>query len=64
MESAALYAFASATGMPVLCFAHVTNTMAVDHGDFEKGADQGAPDSLRLVEGLLSQGLDGLLPAR
>jgi len=64
MESAALYAFAAATGMAILCFAHVTNTMAVDHGDFEKGADQGAPDSLRLVEGLLSQGLDGLLTAR
>ena len=61
MESAALYAFASASGLPILCFAHVTNNMAVDHGDFEKGADQGAPDSLRLVEGLLSQGLEELL---
>lgn len=37
MEAAALYAFAEARGKPVACFAHVTNQMAVEEGDFEKG---------------------------
>lgn len=63
MESAALYAFAAASATPILCFAHVTNTMAVDPGDFEKGAEQGAVDSLRLVEALLSEGVEALLGA-
>ena len=54
-------AFARATGNPVLCFAHVTNTMAVADNDFEKGDAHGALDSLQLLEGLLSGGLDGLL---
>jgi len=53
MESAALYAFAAAKARPVLCFAHVTNTMAVTEVDFEKGAAQGALDSLRLLETLI-----------
>ena len=42
MEAAALYAFASVRNRPVLCLAHVTNRMAVDPGDFEKGEDDGA----------------------
>lgn len=46
MEAAALYAFAQARGKPVVCLAHVTNTMAVNEGDFEKGADNGARLSL------------------
>jgi uridine phosphorylase len=37
MEAAALYAFAQARQRDVLCFAHVTNRMAIDEGDFEKG---------------------------
>ena len=49
MEAAALYAFARARGRPVLCFAHVTNQMAVEAGDFEKGEDDGARASLRVV---------------
>lgn len=49
MEAAALYAFARARARPVLCFAHVTNRMAVDAGDFEKGDDDGARDSLLVV---------------
>jgi uridine phosphorylase len=61
MESAALYAFAAAKAHPVLCFAHVTNTMAVTEVDFEKGDAQGALDSLRLLDALLSGGLDNLL---
>ncbi|HEX4178393.1 MAG TPA: nucleoside phosphorylase [Rhizomicrobium sp.] len=49
MEAAALYAFAQARRRPVLCFAHVTNQMARIEGDFDKGADDGARDSLELI---------------
>lgn len=47
MEAAALYAFAEARGNPVLCFAHLTNTMARNEGDFEKGEAFG---SLKMME--------------
>lgn len=49
MEAAALYAFAKARKREVLCFAHVTNQMAVIEGDFEKGGDEGAGASLRVI---------------
>jgi uridine phosphorylase len=49
MEAAALYAFARARQRDVLCFAHVTNRMAVVEGDFEKGEADGARDSLDLI---------------
>jgi uridine phosphorylase len=49
MEAAALYAFAQARSQPVLCLAHVTNRMAVDAGDFEKGEDAGARASLAVI---------------
>ena len=49
MEAAALYAFAQARSRPVLCFAHVTNTMAQTEGDFEKGAEDGAHDALAVI---------------
>jgi uridine phosphorylase len=49
MEAAALYAFAAARKKPVLCFAHVTNQMGRVDGDFEKGAADGAEESLRVV---------------
>jgi uridine phosphorylase len=49
MEAAALYAFARARDKPVLCLAHVTNRMAVDAGDFEKGDADGAHASLRVI---------------
>jgi len=49
MEAAALYAFARARGRAVLCFAHVTNQMAVSAGDFEKGEDDGAEASLLVL---------------
>lgn len=49
MEAAALYAFAAARQRNVLCFAHVTNRMAVIEGDFEKGEADGARDSLDLI---------------
>jgi len=46
MEAAGLYAFARARRKPVLCFAHVTNQMAVTEGDFEKGEADGSSASL------------------
>lgn len=49
MEAAALYAFAHATGNPILCFALVTNQMAQFDGDFEKGPADGAEGSLQVV---------------
>jgi uridine phosphorylase len=49
MEAAALYAFARARRRNVLCFAHVTNQMAVALGDFEKGEADGARDSLDVI---------------
>lgn len=50
MEAAGLYAFAAAQRRAVLCIAHVTNRMAQDEGDFDKGEGEGAPEALRLVE--------------
>jgi uridine phosphorylase len=49
MEAAALYAFSRARGRAVLCFAHVTNQMGRIEGDFEKGAADGAEESLRVI---------------
>jgi uridine phosphorylase len=49
MEAAALYAFAHARRRNVLCFAHVTNKMAVAEGDFEKGEADGARDALDVI---------------
>ncbi len=49
MEIAALYAYAEACRKPVICLAHVTNQMGRVEGDFEKGAENGALDSLDLV---------------
>jgi purine-nucleoside phosphorylase len=49
MEAAALYAFAAACHCPVICFAHVTNTMGVGEGDFEKGPADGAVQALQVL---------------
>lgn len=49
MEAAALYALATAKGNPIVCFAHVTNTMAVAGDDFEKGPDQGSHAILAVI---------------
>ena len=53
MGAAVLYAFANARGKEVLCFAHVTNQMALTDGDFEKGEANGARDALRLIDALV-----------
>lgn len=49
MEAAALYAFAKARNKQVICFAHLTNTMAQTEGDFEKGEEMGSLDTLELI---------------
>lgn len=49
MEIAGLYAFATARQKPVVCFAMVTNQMAVDGDDFEKGASNGAEHALAIT---------------
>jgi uridine phosphorylase len=49
MEAAALYAFAKARNKNVICFAHLTNTMALTEGDFEKGEEMGSLDTLELI---------------
>ena len=49
MEAAALYAYAAARGRDVVCIAHVTNSMAVDGDDFEKGDTNGATATLALT---------------
>lgn len=54
MEASALYAFARARKHPVICFAHLTNTMAREAGDFEKGLEGGSIASLDLLEKVIS----------
>lgn len=49
MESAALYAFAQAKNKRVVCFAHLTNMMAQNEGDFEKGEENGSIKALELI---------------
>ncbi|NJO82055.1 MAG: nucleoside phosphorylase [Blastochloris sp.] len=49
MEAAALYALATARDYPIVCFAHVTNTMATEGDDFEKGPDQGSQATLAVI---------------
>jgi uridine phosphorylase len=49
MEAAALYAFAKARERSAICIAHVTNQMGRVEGDFEKGAADGAEESLKVI---------------
>lgn len=53
MEAAALYAFAEARQHDVVCFAHLTNSMAQVEGDFEKGEAFGSVDTLKLISEVL-----------
>jgi len=50
MEAAALYAYAAARNRDIVCFAHVTNTMAKHGNDFEKGEDNGARTALTITQ--------------
>src|SRR6516164_270504 len=49
MEAAALYAFSTTSGRSIVCFAHVTNSMAQTEGDFEKGEADGAKVTLAVI---------------
>jgi uridine phosphorylase len=60
MEAAALYSFARSVGVPLLCLAHITNTMGQDGKDFEKGAADGTRDALAVLERVVA----ALLSAR
>jgi uridine phosphorylase len=60
MEAAALYTFATARKRPVLCVAHVTNTMGLAEQDFEKGLDDGAVEALRLLDAIAQRLLRSL----
>lgn len=53
MEAAALYTFARARQVDVLCIAHVTNTMGNADQDFEKGAADGTDDALQILEAIV-----------
>jgi uridine phosphorylase len=55
MEAAALYAFAAAKLKDVICFAHLTNTMAQNKGDFEKGENNGSTATLDLLSYVLKK---------
>jgi len=55
MEAAALYAFSTVRERDVICVAHVTNTMATDGDDFEKGDADGAHDALEVVSAIIER---------
>lgn len=50
MESAALYAYAQVANKMIMCFAHITNQMAVNEIDFEKGHDNGNTAMIKLIK--------------
>lgn len=50
MESSALYAFAQAKRVKIICLAHLTNSMAQREGDFEKGEEFGSIESLKVIQ--------------
>ena len=55
MEASALYAFAKAKDKDVICFAHLTNKMAQEEGDFEKGEDFGSLEMMKLIQEVLTK---------
>jgi len=54
MEASALYALAHVKGYKIICFAHLTNSMAQEDGDFEKGNEFGSIDTLNLIRYVLN----------
>jgi uridine phosphorylase len=54
MEAAALYTFALAAGVQLLCLAHVTNTMGQSGDDFEKGQADGTKDALAVLAAIIT----------
>lgn len=62
MEAAALLTLGAVCRKPVVCLAHVTNTMATREEDFEKGGDAGLADSLSVCVAVLEAALDHEAP--
>ena len=63
MEAAALYALAAARTFPIVCMAHVTNTMGQHEGDdFEKGEAGGSLTALRAIAAAAVAFQQGPLP--
>ena len=58
MEAAALLTLGKVLNKPVVCLAHVTNTMATRTEDFEKGGDAGLADSLSVCAAALEAALE------
>ncbi len=58
MEAAALLTLGRELGKPVVCLAHVTNSMATRKEDFGKGGDSGLADSLSVCLAALELALD------
>ena len=58
MEAAALLAMARALRKPVVCLAHVTNSMATRQEDFEKGGHDGLDEALEVCASALAAALD------
>lgn len=58
MEAAALLALGTALGKPVVCLAHVTNSMATREEDFEKGGDAGLEASLSVCAAALEAAIE------
>jgi uridine phosphorylase len=54
MEAAALYAFARAAGVRILCLAQVTNTMGLAGDDFEKGEADGSRDAFAVLAAVIA----------
>ena len=50
MEASALYAYGIAKKKNIICYAHLTNSMAQNEIDFEKGIENGSIDSLQLIQ--------------
>lgn len=58
MEAAALLALGAALRKPVVCLAHITNTMATREEDFEKGGDTGTRQALDICAHVLASTLE------
>jgi uridine phosphorylase len=58
MEAAALLSLGKVLNKPVVCLAHVTNTMATREEDFEKGGVAGVADSLSVCAAALDAALE------
>lgn len=58
MEAAALLTLGRELDKPVVCLAHVTNSMATRKEDFGKGGDSGLADSLSVCLAALEAALD------